>query len=427
MSVSTVVTGGLWRLPFSRWRCRWGVWQPAANLIPRKKRESTTEFFQLSAAFMTVTAKGDPAGGGGDGGAAEGTLTTTAEEDTRRWWHHALYTAASLYPLYVTVGGLVACIKPSAFSFFVERSPTSYRLALAFIMLATGLTIELRDLADVLIRQPLSVFFGCAAQFIIMPALGVIVSKLFGLPPALSVGLILLSCCPGGTASNVVTLIAEGDVPLSVVMTVCTTLGEVMWTPLLTKILAGAYIPVDAAALSASTLQVVVVPVLLGSYMQSTFPAVVKAIVPIAPLLAVLTSSLLASSVFSENVVNFNFSSMEASISNSFRQPWGLEYILSSEPGLIILSVLLLHLGGFLVGYVVASICGFKERQRRAISIEVGMQNSSLGVVLATSHFSSTFVVLPPALSAVIMNIIGSSLGLIWRYIRPDDGEESCK
>lgn len=157
MSVSTVVTGGLWRLPFSRWRCRWGVWKPAANLILRKKRESTTEFFQLSAAFMTVTAKGDPAGGGGDGGAAEGTLTTTAEEDTRRWWHHALYTAASLYPLYVTVGGLVACIKPSAFSFFVERGPTSYRLALAFIMLATGLTIELRDLADVLIRQPLSV------------------------------------------------------------------------------------------------------------------------------------------------------------------------------------------------------------------------------------------------------------------------------
>ncbi|KAF3774723.1 putative sodium/metabolite cotransporter [Nymphaea thermarum] len=417
MSVISVVAGGLCsclvgqirRLPSRRCRRRWGVLRPPTYLILRQKRESAAEFLQGNAFFLAAAAKGDSAGSGGGGGGAEGSLTTTVE-DTRIWWHHALHTAASLYPLYVTVGGLVACINPSAFSFFVERGPASYRLALAFIMLAMGLTIKLRDLLDVLMRRPLS--------FTIMPALGVIISKLVGLPPPLSVGLILLSCCPGGTASNVVTFVAQGDVPLSVVMTVCTTLGAVICTPLLTKILAGAYVPVDAAALSTSTLQVVVIPVLLGSYMQSTFPAIVKAIVPFAPLLAVLASSLLASSVFSENVVHLN-----ASMPSSFNQFWGLESILTSEPGLLILSVLLLHLGGFLVGYVVASICGFRERQRRAISIEVGMQNSSLGVVLATSHFSSN-VVLPPALSAVIMNIMGSTLGLIWRYIRPDDGGE---
>lgn len=333
-------------------------------------------------------------------------------------------TAASLYPLYVTVGGAIACVEPSAFSWFVSRGPASYSSSLAFIMLAMGLTLELRDLINLFLQRPLSILFGCVAQYTIMPAFGAIVSKSLGLPPSLSVGLILLGCCPGGTASNVVTLIARGDVPLSIVMTVCTTLSAVVLTPLLTKILAGAYVPVDAVKLSVSTLQVVVAPILLGSYMQSTFPSVVKLIIPFAPLLAVLTSALLASSVFSENVVRLKSSMLSATIGSGSGPLSGVQGILSGELGVIILAVLLLHFAGFFVGYLSAAICGFKETQRRAISIEVGMQNSSLGVVLATSHFTSPLVALPPAMSAVIMNIMGSSLGFIWRYIDPSDAKE---
>ncbi|OWM79335.1 hypothetical protein CDL15_Pgr003508 [Punica granatum] len=306
-------------------------------------------------------------------------------------WESWLSTAASLYPVYVTVGGVVACLKPSTFSWFVERGPTSYSLSLGLIMLSMGLTLELKDLFALFMQRPLSVsssaqsfadlnswllvadgsvnqiLFGCAAQYTIMPLLGTAISRLLGLPPLLSVGLILLACCPGGTASNVVTLIARGDVPLSIIMTVCTTFGAVLLTPLLTKILAGTYVPVDAFKLSMSTLQVVVAPILLGSYLQSTFPRAVEAVIPFAPLFAVLLSSLLACS------------------------------------------------------YMSSAICRFKEPQRRAISIEVGMQNSSLGVVLATSHFTSPLVTLPAAVSAVIMNIMGSSLGFFWRYIDPSD------
>ncbi|KAH7671168.1 Bile acid:sodium symporter/arsenical resistance protein Acr3 protein [Dioscorea alata] len=317
-----------------------------------------------------------------------------------------LSTAASLYPVYVTAGGALACVKPSAFSWFVHLGPTSYSLSLAFIMLAMGLTLELKDLLGLFKQKPLSILFGCVAQYTIMPAFGAIVCRTLGLSPSLSVGLILLACCPGGTASNVVTLIAQGDVPLSIVMTVCTTLAAVVVTPLLTKLLAGTYVPVDALKLSLSTLQVVVAPVLLGSYMQSKFPSLVKAILPFAPLLAVLTSSLLASSVFSENFVRLKSS-------------------LAGDLGTVILSVLLLHFAGFFVGYLVSLIAGFGERQRRAISIEVGMQNSSLGVVLATSHFSSPLVALPAALSAILMNIMGSTLGFIWRYIDPSDTKEN--
>ncbi|XP_038989138.1 sodium/pyruvate cotransporter BASS2, chloroplastic-like isoform X2 [Phoenix dactylifera] len=258
-------------------------------------------------------------------------------------WEKMLSTAASLYPLYVTFGGAVACVKPSAFSWFVERGPASYSFSLGFIMLAMGLTLELREFFSLLRQRPFSILFGCVAQYTIMPAFGAIVSRALALPPSLSVGLILLACCPGGTASNVVTLIAQGDVPLSIVMTVCTTLAAVLLTPTLTKMLAGTYVPVDAVTLSISTLQVVVAPILLGSYMQSKFPAIVKVITPFAPLLAVSSSSLLASSVFSENVVRLKSSITDAS-------NFGIQGIFSGDFGVAVLSVLLLHFAGFFVG-----------------------------------------------------------------------------
>ncbi|CAA2998546.1 probable sodium metabolite cotransporter BASS1, chloroplastic [Olea europaea subsp. europaea] len=292
-------------------------------------------------------------------------------------------------------------------------------------MLAMGITLELRDLINLFMQRPLAILFGCAAQYTIMPAFGMTISKFLGLSESLSVGLILLACCPGGTASNVVTLISQGDVPLSIVMTVCTTLGAVILTPLLTKILAGAYVPVNAVKISISTMQVVVAPILLGSYLQSAFPEAVKVGTPIAPLLAVLAASLLASSVLSENIFLLRSSAFGALLSSDLSPLLRAKAILSSELGVIILSVVLLHFAGFFVGYLSAALVRFKEPQRRAISVEVGMQNSSLGVVLASSHFTSPMVALPPAVSAVIMNIMGSSLGFIWRYIDPSDPKDS--
>nr|XP_016438212.1 PREDICTED: probable sodium/metabolite cotransporter BASS2, chloroplastic isoform X2 [Nicotiana tabacum] len=295
-------------------------------------------------------------------------------------WEEWLSTAASLYPVYVTVGGIVACLRPSTFSWCVNAGPTSYSLALGFIMLSMGLTLELKDLFNLFLQRPLSV-----------------------------------------------TLIAQGDVPLSVVMTLCTTLGAVVLTPFLTMILAGTYVPVDAIKLSISTLQVVVAPILLGSYLQSKFPRAVKMVTPFAPLLAVLTSSLLACSVFSENVVRLRSSMVGMSVSSDLSLFHRAQAILASEYGAIVISVLLLHSAGFLEGYLAAAFGGFGEPQRRAISIEVGMQNSSLGVVLATAHFASPLVALPPAMSAVIMNIMGSTLGFFWRYIDPCDSKTSVE
>lgn len=313
-------------------------------------------------------------------------------------WEDALAFATSLYPVYVTAGGILAFTKPAAFSWFVSRGPSSYSLALATIMLAMGLSLSLEELLSVITKRPFQLLFGCAAQYTIMPLLGAFISRQLGLSTNLSAGLILLGCCPGGTASNVVTLIAGGDVPLSVVMTVCTTLAAVFVTPLLTQLLAGAYVPVDAVGLAVSTLQVVLAPVVLGAWMQSSFPKLVARIIPFSPLVAVLISSLLASSVFSANVGLLGNIASHAS---------------SLLP--VVQAVLLLHACGFLLGYSVSAVVRLQEVERRAVSIEVGMQNSSLGVVLATAHFTSAMVAMPAAISAVLMNIMGSSLAVLWR------------
>eukprot|EP00252_Welwitschia_mirabilis_P012931 TRINITY_DN2854_c0_g1_i5.p1 TRINITY_DN2854_c0_g1~~TRINITY_DN2854_c0_g1_i5.p1 ORF type:complete len:297 (-),score=47.80 TRINITY_DN2854_c0_g1_i5:709-1599(-) len=221
-------------------------------------------------------------------------LPESPEKNKSRWLEKFASSAASLYPLYLVVGGVMACLKPSAYLWFVKGAPASYSFSLGFIMLTMGLTIRLQELVDVFLRQPFAMLFGCVAQYSIMPCCAALVSRMMGLSPEFSVGLILLGCCPGGTASNVVTLIAQGDVALSVVMTTCTTLCAVFCTPLLTKLLAGTFVPIDAEKLALSALEVVVAPVLAGSLLQTVCPRIVNGIKPFSPLFAVLSSSLLA-------------------------------------------------------------------------------------------------------------------------------------
>ncbi|KAA3463359.1 putative sodium/metabolite cotransporter BASS1, chloroplastic isoform X1 [Gossypium australe] len=352
-------------------------------------------------------------------------------------WENMLSTAASLYPLYVTVGGIVACFKPSAFAWFVERGPSSYSFSLGLIMLAMGLTLELKDLLNLFTQRPFSILFGCVAQYTIMPTFAMVISKTLGLSPCLSVGLILLGCCPGGAASTVVTFIARGDVPLSTVMTVCTTLGAVILTPLLTMVLAGTYVPVDVIALSISTLQVdVALPHAIFDMSRCMpLPYVLSFDICFVPggrgssfarflptkhisfggendytICSFICRFTFIATCMQSSIVNASLAS-DASLVSRFQS------LLSGDLSAVILSVMLLHFTGFFVGYISATICRFREAERRAISIEVGMQNSSLGVVLATTHFTSPVVALPPAMSAVIMNIMGSSLGFFWRQI----------
>lgn len=258
-------------------------------------------------------------------------------------------------------------------------------------MLGMGLTTTIQDFQRVL-TIPKRVLLGVFFQFLIMPSLGWVLAVLFHLPTALAVGLILVASCPGGTASNVISYLAKGDVPLSVTMTTVSTFAAVALTPLLTKWLAGSRIYVDAWGLFWGTIQVVVVPVVAGIAANRYFPSTVKKILPGAPLMAVIFIVLIVSSIVGAGKTN----------------------ILASGFSLIG-AVFSLHMGGFLMGYLFTKGILKDEISARTISIEVGMQNSGLGVVLARNNFSDPLTAIPSAISSVFHSIIGSAFAAYWR------------
>jgi BASS family bile acid:Na+ symporter len=300
-----------------------------------------------------------------------------------------LHLLANLFPLWVLLTSGLALYFPGGFDWF--RGPLIV-WGLAFIMLGMGMTLTLDDFRRVR-RRPRQVLAGVVAQFGIMPFLGWIVARGMHLDPALAVGLILVACCPGGTASNVVSYIARADVALSVLMTAASTFVAVGLTPLLTKALAGAYVPVDAWELFVDTLQVVVLPVGLGLFLRHFFPRAVRAMHPFAPLLSVVFIALICASIIGANAATIRASALK-----------------------LFGAVALLHVGGFALGYAFARLLGYPRTTCRTVSIEVGMQNSGLGAVLARSSFPDLLLApVPAAISASFHSLLGSLLAAWWR------------
>jgi len=251
-------------------------------------------------------------------------------------------------------------------------------------MLGMGLTLQASDFKQIL-KQPKWVLVGIGLQFILMPSLGWGLGKVFDLPPFFAVGLILVSCCPGGTASNVIAYLAKANVALSVCMTTVSTLVAILITPYLTSQLSGSYVNVDAAGLFYSTLKVVLLPILLGVMLNRYLPRSTSKILPFAPPVAVLLITLIVASIIGQ----------------------GKEIILNSGIQLI-LALICLHSIGFLFGFLISLGLFRSWSVAKTISIEVGMQNSGLGVVLARENFSNPMVAIPAAISSLIHSLLGS-------------------
>jgi len=290
------------------------------------------------------------------------------------------------FPLWILVGAVVGLWAPQCVTWF---SGSNITVALAVTMLGMGLTIDGREFATVL-RSPKQLACGVALQYTIMPLLAFLLSR--ALPTPLAVGLILVGCCPGGTASNLVTYIAGAAVALSVVLTACSTALAAFMTPALTAGLAGTLVPVPASGLMASTASVVLLPVGAGLALQRLFPQRVARMAPWCPPIAVVTVTLICASVIGQNAAAVRASGLT-----------------------LVAAVAALHAGGFALGYACSTVLGFSERERRTISIEVGMQNSALGCVLALAHFGSASAV-PAAISASTHSILGSMLAALWRW-----------
>ncbi len=260
-------------------------------------------------------------------------------------------------------------------------------------MLSMGLTLTYKDFLRIL-EIPKAVLIGVGLQYLIMPVLGYFISKLFHLPLDFVIGLVLVACCPGGTASNVVCFIARLNVALSVTLTTFSTLIAVLATPLLTtwlieslsQDLTGVGIHVDTLGLLINTFQVVILPVTVGILLNHFCHRWVKKITPYTPLLAVL------SIVF---IVDFILAVKKQAILES-----GL---------LLIFSILTLHCLGFFLGYIISKTLGSDENNSRTVSVEVGMQNSGLATELARGNFTNFgLATVPGAISALTHCILGS-------------------
>ncbi len=256
---------------------------------------------------------------------------------------------------------------------------------LGLIMFGMGLTLSKEDIRIVL-HRPKDVLFGCLAQFTIMPLMAWLLAKLFALPAELALGVMLVGCCPGGTASNVITYLAKGDLALSVGMTACSTILAPLMTPMLVWLLAGTIVNVDGMGMLLSIVCVVIAPIVCGLLCQRWFPNVTRRSVAYLPAFSTLMIVFVVGIVMSHNADRL------------------------LQGGIIVVLVVMLHnLSGLVLGYLIGRLRHLKYEKCVAISVEVGMQNSGLATSLAIIHFAAyPLAAIPGAVFSVWHNISGA-------------------
>ena len=292
----------------------------------------------------------------------------------------------------VLAAAVVALVVPSAFS---GIKPTVINPLLGVIMFGMGMALRLEDF-KIVFSRPKDVIIGCVAQFTIMPLLAWGLAKAFQLDEALAVGVVLVGCCPGGTASNVITYLAKGDLALSVGMTGVSTLLAPLLTPLLTWALAGKSVDVDVVGMLLSILWVVILPIVAGLVVKGLWPKFTERMTAYLPAVSSLAIAFIVLIIISANAQKLLMGGM-----------------------VIILVVVLHNLCGLSLGWLIGKLLRLPDAKRRAISIEVGMQNSGLASSLATLHFAAySMAPIPGAIFSVWHNISGALV--VRLYARTD-------
>ncbi|ODL95148.1 bile acid:sodium symporter family protein [Acinetobacter pittii] len=291
------------------------------------------------------------------------------------------------FALWVIVFAALALWQPEFFVWLKAYIPW----ILGIIMLGMGMTMTVDDFKGVL-QSPKAVLIGVVAQFVVMPGLAYALCKLFNLPPEIAVGVILVGCCPGGTASNVITYMAKGNVALSVACTSVSTLLAPILTPAIFYLLASQWLKIDAASMFISISQVVLLPIVIGLILRTWLKRQVESYIQVMPLVSVIAIVAIVAAIIGGS---------KAAILQS---------------GLLILAVVILHNGlGYLLGFTAARFFKLPYADSKAIAIEVGMQNSGLGVALAAVHFAaSPITAVPSAIFSLWHNISGPALATYW-------------
>ena len=298
----------------------------------------------------------------------------------------------------VLLGAIVALLFPDMLS---HVRPTVINPMLGLIMFGMGLTLQMEDFR-VVFSKPRDVIIGCVTQFTVMPLLAWGLTRLFALDDALALGVVLVGCCPGGTASNVIAYLAKGDLALSVGMTGVSTLMAPIMTPVLVWLLAGETIDVDVVSMFLSILWVVILPIVVGLIVRRFWPRTTDRITGFLPALSSLAITAIVMIIIAANA----------------------QKLLAG--GLIIIAVVILHnLCGLGLGYAIGHALGMSTPKRRAVAIEVGMQNSGLASSLATLHFAAyPMATIPGAIFSVWHNISGAIVARLFARQELSENEQ---
>lgn len=301
--------------------------------------------------------------------------------------------AVIIFPLIILVAAAFGLFFPNV------SLPLNYAVPylLGLVMFTMGLTITAPDF-KLIVKKPQAIIIGFVAQYTIMPLMALGIGLLFQLDPLLIVGMVLLGSTPGGASSNIVAYLAGGNVALSISMTTLSTLLAPIMTPLLVLWLAGSYLPVDFLDMFTQILQMVIVPVTLGLLVRYFAKKVVERIAPMIPWLSVLVLSLVIVGIMAGNAEIFLGSAL-----------------------VTIIAVILHNLVGFILGYIAARLGRLESRERRAVAVEIGMQNAGLAAALANSNYAP-LAALPAAIATIWHNVGGALLSFIFSL-----GDQSMK
>ncbi|VEI12909.1 bile acid:sodium symporter family protein [Trueperella bialowiezensis] len=298
----------------------------------------------------------------------------------------AALVAVTVFPALIIIATIFAFAFPNVAS---NVSP-HVSIMLGIIMFGMGLTLTIPDFKLVFTR-PLPILLGVVAQYVIMPGIAVVLTKVLNLPDAVAVGVILVGCAPGGTSSNVISYLAKADVALSVTMTSISTLIAPIMTPLLVSWLAGTYMDIDGGAMAWSIVQTVLIPVIAGLVLRLLIPTVIDRILPVLPWISTFGICAVVIGVVP-----------------------GSAGALKTAGATIFAAVILHNLFGYLLGYWAAKLFRFDNRVARTVSSEVGMQNSGLAATLSKTYFTPE-TALPAVIFSVWHNLSGAFLSMFYR------------
>jgi len=290
-----------------------------------------------------------------------------------------------LFPLWAIALSCLAYASPEPFT----RMQTAIIPLLTVIMFCMGLSLNLEDFKRAF-SMPRLLISGLLLQYTVMPLTALLIARAMQLDPALTIGLILLGSCPGGTASNVITYLAKGNVALSISLTSLSTVLAVFLTPAITCLLTDATIDVPAGKMLGTILTIVIFPVALGLTLKHYYTYRIQTVERWLPLIAVCAIILIIAIITALNADQF-----------------------STLGSILLVAVIVHNTAGFVIGYSCAKLLGYREKACRTLAIETGMQNSGLAVALAIKHFSAA-AALPGAVFSIWHNISGSALAAFW-------------